>query len=574
MGSTTRSASVRRLPVVEGLEGRTLLSSAWVGTWNVDITNVKFQSNGGNGDLKVEKITDTVVITQTGPGQFRLSAGQAPYDFQIDLMGTEDWLQGGWKGRIDNNGKYSDDVFRLRRFEGNVVSVFESRIDYTSTGKKKITGAELIGGFAAQAGTSLTFPSFPWEGTFTAQSTNVDAGAISINAFDSTVADQGQKVTITPIDGQSGVYTVATAGYPDDTHQWGLNDTGNKLVYRYDGVSDGGSAYTRQFDALIQGPGGRWFYLGGEAEFNTMSGFMGEYNRTYAVGQVRNVWLGSGYTDAFKAAPVLTADPATPMRLTTINEDARNNTGTTIATLIASSGVDSITDPNQGAKEGIALTSVASSIGKWQYSTDSGATWINVGIVSDASALLLGSSTQNRLRLVQARDYFGTTEDAITFRAWDQSGRSNNGARVDVSDNGGARPYSAAAATASIRVKAVNDAPVLSAPATIVLSGALMNKNFAITFDTLATAIQTALLTYSDVDNTHDSLGFQIKALSGTLKVGGITATSPVLLMPTESFAWRAATNVKGRITALQVRILDDGKLTSAAFVTVLIKVV
>lgn len=705
MGSTRRSVSVVRLPVIEGLEGRTLLSSAWVGTWNVQLTMLDFQGGGTNGSMTPPDSTpqpDTAVITQTGPGQFHLSAGQAPHSFQIDMTGTEDWLQGGWKGQVGDGGVLTDVVFRLRRFEGNIVSIFESRIDYNQTNKKVMNSAEVLGGFAAPAGTSFNFASFRWPGTYTTYSTDVEGQAVP-KGFDSATTDATGSITIAPVSGQPNQYTLSHSG--DAPEQWTL--IGNQLFRSYEGVPDGGgSSYERNWSALVQGPGGRLFYLGGGAEFNAGAPYInGTNNRTVGTGQMTDVWLDSGYTAPFNAAPVLTATPA--MHLTAINEEEpdSSNPGTPIPDLLASAGGGNITDADAGATQGIALTGVKTAYGTWQYSTDSGVTWNPVGAVSDASALLLANTPENYLRLIPAKDYAGGGTGAITFRAWDQTAKTN-GARVNVSVNGGTRAYSTSTATASIRVRNVNDAPVLSAPVatvkyvegaapvspfanvtltdvdspnmagatisissnytapedklmftntaaivgsidaasgtltltgtasqaayqaairsityrdksanpnttartlsvtvndgalasntsntlsqtvavkavntapvvtagTITLTGALMNKNFPITFDTLNTAIQNALISYSDVDTDPASLGFQVTAISGTLKVGGVAVSSPVLLMPTGTIAWRPATNATGKITALQVRIWD-GWLASSAFVTVLIRV-
>ncbi len=100
------------------------------------------------------------------------------------------------------------------------------------------------------------------------------------------------------------------------------------------------------------------------------------------------------------------------MVLTTINEDQTTNAGQTVASIIASAGGDRITDADSGAVEGIAITSTTSGNGTWQYSTDNGVTWSNVGTVATNSALLLRSSdlmrfvpmarTQLRLTLLSA----------------------------------------------------------------------------------------------------------------------------------------------------------------------------
>ena len=51
-----------------------------------------------------------------------------------------------------------------------------------------------------------------------------------------------------------------------------------------------------------------------------------------------------------------------------------------------------------GAVEGIAVTALVSGNGTWEYSTDGGGSWNDVGAVSNASALLLRAN--DRLRFV------------------------------------------------------------------------------------------------------------------------------------------------------------------------------
>ena len=77
------------------------------------------------------------------------------------------------------------------------------------------------------------------------------------------------------------------------------------------------------------------------------------------------------------------------MSLTTITEDDTNNAGQTVASIISSAGGDRITDVDSGALEGIAITATNDGNGHWEYSIDGGTNWTDVGVVSDASALLL-----------------------------------------------------------------------------------------------------------------------------------------------------------------------------------------
>src|SRR5262249_26045082 len=106
---------------------------------------------------------------------------------------------------------------------------------------------------------------------------------------------------------------------------------------------------------------------------------------------------------------------------------------------------------------GIAVTGLTSGTGTWQYSTDNGNSWTDVGPVDDNSALLLRSS--DKLRLVP--DGQNATSASLTFRAWDQTS-GTAGSKADVSANGGTTAYSTATATSNLTVTSVNDAPVLS----------------------------------------------------------------------------------------------------------------
>ncbi|MFN9367078.1 MAG: delta-60 repeat domain-containing protein, partial [Planctomycetota bacterium] len=71
-------------------------------------------------------------------------------------------------------------------------------------------------------------------------------------------------------------------------------------------------------------------------------------------------------------------------------------------------------------------------------------------------ALLLGPTAQ--VRLIPFGDLTGTANDAITFRAWDQTSGSE-GQYTVISATGGTSAFSAASDTAAISVTAINDAP-------------------------------------------------------------------------------------------------------------------
>jgi VCBS repeat-containing protein len=148
-------------------------------------------------------------------------------------------------------------------------------------------------------------------------------------------------------------------------------------------------------------------------------------------------------------APNLT--PAAP-NLTTIDEDAIGNSGDLVSAIV---GV-SISDPDTGAVQGIAITGLSSGNGSWQY--DIGAGWANVDVVSNANALLLRST--DSLRFVP--DQQNANSATLTYRAWDRTDGGTEGSKVDISTNGATTAFSTALDTASITVTALNDAPVLA----------------------------------------------------------------------------------------------------------------
>jgi cyclophilin family peptidyl-prolyl cis-trans isomerase len=138
-------------------------------------------------------------------------------------------------------------------------------------------------------------------------------------------------------------------------------------------------------------------------------------------------------------------------------------------------GGNPISDPDAGAVEGIALTVIDKTLGKWQYTfvaspieTD----WIDAdaaGAISNTSALLLPADANTRLRFVttllprhntQKSDGSAATpaqgflpletrlDTGIMFRAWDRTSGTAGG-RADTSTNGGTTAFSTATETAA-----------------------------------------------------------------------------------------------------------------------------
>jgi T1SS-143 domain-containing protein len=175
--------------------------------------------------------------------------------------------------------------------------------------------------------------------------------------------------------------------------------------------------------------------------------------------------------------------------LSSVAEDAGapvGAVGTLISALVdlqGSGGNDNVTDPDAGAVTGIALTAVDTSHGAWWYSLDGGSTWLAVGSVSNTNALLLAADASTRLYFQPAADFNGEVSNAITYRAWDQTGGTVAGTKVDTSTNGGATAFSTATATSSIDVTPTNDNPVANDD-TLLLGGAPSGSGWSFNADT------------------------------------------------------------------------------------------
>ncbi|MCA9094500.1 MAG: hypothetical protein KDA68_13505, partial [Planctomycetaceae bacterium] len=114
------------------------------------------------------------------------------------------------------------------------------------------------------------------------------------------------------------------------------------------------------------------------------------------------------------------------LKLPDLNEDtpSASNAGTLISTLITSytSGTG-ITDPDPGAGKGIALVGIDQTNGLWQFSTNNGTSWTNVGSPGPTAALLLAADSNTRLRFLPNLNYFGSA--GFNFFAWDQTAGTN-----------------------------------------------------------------------------------------------------------------------------------------------------
>lgn len=115
----------------------------------------------------------------------------------------------------------------------------------------------------------------------------------------------------------------------------------------------------------------------------------------------------------------------TPIRLSPIATNDHLSSGIIVHQL-----TDELSsDPDSYQAIGVGISAVTADNGKWQYSLDNTKSWIDIGIVSDNSVLLLEST--DRLRFISTNGTSGI--DSLKFYAWDQSS-GLRGTRINLGD--------------------------------------------------------------------------------------------------------------------------------------------
>jgi uncharacterized delta-60 repeat protein len=230
--------------------------------------------------------------------------------------------------------------------------------------------------------------------------------------------------------------------------------------------------------------------------------------------------------------------------LVDINEDTPG-TGTLVSDIVAASGA---TDPDLNVL-GIAVTDVDNDHGDWEFSTNGGVNWTQFSSVSTTSARLLAPT--NRVRFVPDAHYNSNIDDdpSFDFKVWDQTAGT---AGTLMTTNG--ESFSQNAATATLEILPVNDAPSFTLPNTTVMRnedvGAVSVSNFA-----------TNILRgpAAATDETSQTLTF---LLSVTGTTGGLTFSAGPAISATGTLTFTPTANANGSAT-FNVTLQDSGSGTA-----------
>ena len=99
-----------------------------------------------------------------------------------------------------------------------------------------------------------------------------------------------------------------------------------------------------------------------------------------------------------------------------------------------------VSDADAGARRGLDVTGLTATAGtRWQYTTNDGGEWHDLGAQSDERATLLGAFSTNRVRVLPGE----AGENTLTFRAWDRESGAIGDRDADASANGGSSAFSA-----------------------------------------------------------------------------------------------------------------------------------
>ncbi|WP_234986073.1 Ig-like domain-containing protein [Pseudogulbenkiania subflava] len=200
--------------------------------------------------------------------------------------------------------------------------------------------------------------------------------------------------------------------------------------------------------------------------------------------------------------------------------------GTLVSALVdfasPSGQVDNVTDADSGALLGIALTGTSGG-GTWYYSTNGGTSWLTVGTVSNAQALLLAADANTRVYYQSTTA--GTVTNAITFRAWDQTS-GTAGSKVDTATNGNAAAFSTATDTANITVTAADTiAPTVTVTSTALGNTVNPTSTSMVTFQFSEAVTGFDPSVISDVTVTRGSLS-NITQIDGDTWTATLTRTA------------------------------------------------
>ncbi|MCA1909286.1 MAG: cadherin-like domain-containing protein [Magnetospirillum sp.] len=242
---------------------------------------------------------------------------------------------------------------------------------------------------------------------------------------------------------------------------------------------------------------------------------------------------------------------APTVTMTAITEDA-SSAGQTISSLFGSG----FSDPDtMDTFAGIAVISnPITADGAWQYSSDGGTTWQDIGGVSTSSARMLSASTL--IRFLPAADFNGTAPsfhiygvDSSYAGSWSDS-LANTPVAYNASSPGGNSPLAGSSTQVGVSVTAVNDAPTTSA---VTLAAGAEDVPYTFTQAQL-------LANASDVEGDSLSITSITPSIGTVTNNGGgnYTLTLPQDYFGTVTFSYTISDGNSGTVAGTATTTIED----------------
>jgi hypothetical protein len=213
-----------------------------------------------------------------------------------------------------------------------------------------------------------------------------------------------------------------------------------------------------------------------------------------------------------------------------------------------------ITDVDAGALKGIAVLGADTAKGQWWYNLTGGSTesdWKLIPAVSESNALLLADDGNTRVRFVPVKGFTGFA--SLTFKAWDQSKPPLVEGDMDDTTNGADTSYSIASDRGWVAVgktKTTVDPdgrtvmkpvlPVYKPNAKIMPLAAVSVKDMIGIAGLEAPSVPAAGLgiAIQAADNSGGNWQFELAKTTTWVDVGPVSATSALLLRPTDKLRY------------------------------------
>jgi Ca2+-binding RTX toxin-like protein len=279
---------------------------------------------------------------------------------------------------------------------------------------------------------------------------------------------------------------------------------------------------------------------------------------------------------AVNDAPVVSGDGTETLAAT--NEDVNNSSLTNTVSALFGGQFSDATDQVTGGSSantfaGVAVTANGSSVstGQWQYWN--GASWVNIGASSTASATVITAATP--LRFSPAANFNGAAPTLTVALIDSSAGALTNGSHIDVTTSGGTTPYSSGTVVLDHAVTAVNDAPTVINGTTTTLTavnedvtnpaGATVSSLFGSHFSDAADTVSGGSSANSfagimiGINNSNASQGhWQVFSGGSWFDLPALSPTNTYLVSASDSLRFVPAANYNGTPGGIVVLLIDD----------------